>query len=93
MPTCSPTLLVVVLHRLADGVMDDESHVRLVDAHSKGHSGHNHLQEHRHGPTRQSGRDDQAADASSPLTAAPSTSSLPTSTCSISSQLSSGPPA
>lgn len=42
--TCTSALLVVVLHGLADGVMDDEPHVGFVDAHAKSHRGHDHLQ-------------------------------------------------
>lgn len=51
--TCSAALLVVVLYGLADGVMDDESDVMLVDAHPERHCGDDHLQQHRHrhGPT------------------------------------------
>lgn len=42
--TCSPALLVVVLYGLADGVMDDESDVGLVDTHSKRHCSDDHLE-------------------------------------------------
>lgn len=44
MCTCTSALLVVVLHGLADGVVDDEPHVGLVDAHAERHRGHDHLQ-------------------------------------------------
>lgn len=41
--TCTSALLVVVLHGLADGVVDDEPHVGLVNAHAERHRGHDHL--------------------------------------------------
>lgn len=43
MSTCTSALLVVVLHGLADGVVDDEPHVGLVNAHAERHRGHDHL--------------------------------------------------
>lgn len=43
MSTCTSALLVVVLHGLADGVVDDKPHVGLVDAHAECHRGHDHL--------------------------------------------------
>ena len=38
-----PTLLVIVLHGLTEGVVDDKPHVRLVYAHTKGYGGYNNL--------------------------------------------------
>ena len=38
-----PTLLVVVLHRLTEGVVDDKAHVWLVYAHTEGYGGYNNL--------------------------------------------------
>ena len=42
-PASSPTLLVIVLYGLADGVVDHKPHVRLVNAHTKRYSSYNHL--------------------------------------------------
>lgn len=42
-PASSTTLLIVVLHGLADGVMDDKSDVWLVYSHAKRHRCHNNL--------------------------------------------------
>lgn len=41
--TCSSTFLVIVLQRLAQRVMNDESHVRLVNTHSKSSRSDHHL--------------------------------------------------
>ncbi len=46
LPTCTSTLLIVVFDRFADGVMDNKSHICLVNAHPKSHSGNNHLHKH-----------------------------------------------
>ncbi len=43
LPTCTSTLLIVIFNRFADGVMDNKSHICLVNAHPKSHSGNNHL--------------------------------------------------
>ena len=42
-PASSSTLLVVVFHGLADGVVDDKPYVLLVNSHAKCHSSYNHL--------------------------------------------------
>lgn len=47
-PTCTSTLLIVIFDRFADGVMDNKSHICLVNAHPKSHSGNNHLHKHKH---------------------------------------------
>ena len=43
-PPCSSTLLVIVLHWLADTVVSHEANIRLVDTHTKGNSSYNNLQ-------------------------------------------------
>ena len=47
-PSRSPALLVVVLHGLADGMVDDKADVRLVYSHAECDSCHNdlHVQHH-----------------------------------------------
>ena len=47
-PASSPTLLVVVLYRLADTVVDHKPHIGLVNAHTKCHGSYNHLSKHSH---------------------------------------------
>ena len=42
-PASPPTLLVVVLNGLADGVVNHKPHIRLVNAHSKCHGSYNYL--------------------------------------------------
>ena len=42
-PPRPPTLLVVVLHGLAEGVVDHKADVGLVYTHANGHSGYNDL--------------------------------------------------
>ena len=39
---CTPGLLIVALQRVAQGVMHDEAHVGLVDAHAECVRGHHH---------------------------------------------------
>mmetsp|Transcript_18773 Transcript_18773/g.61302 ORF Transcript_18773/g.61302 Transcript_18773/m.61302 type:complete len:364 (-) Transcript_18773:791-1882(-) len=39
----TPRLLVVVLHRFAERVVDHKAHVRFVDAHTECDGGHHHL--------------------------------------------------
>lgn len=46
--TCASALLIVVLNGLADGVVDNKPHIRLVDAHSKCNCGYDDLQKHSH---------------------------------------------
>ena len=42
--TSSAALLVVILHGLAEAVMDDEADIRLINAHAKCYGCYNHLQ-------------------------------------------------
>jgi hypothetical protein len=42
-PPCTATFLVVVLHGLADRVVDDEADIRFVYSHAEGHSSNYHL--------------------------------------------------
>lgn len=44
--TCPAALLVVVLHGLADGMVNDEPDVSLIYAHPKRHGRHHHLVGH-----------------------------------------------
>ena len=41
--TCSPTLLVEVLHGFTERVMYHKSHIWFIYPHTKGHSCHNNL--------------------------------------------------
>ena len=56
-PPRPPALLVVVLHGLAEGVVDHKADVGLVYAHAKGHSGYDDLMGLRREGGREGGRE------------------------------------
>lgn len=43
-PSGPAALLIEGLHGFGYGIMDDEAHVRFIDAHSESYGGHDHVE-------------------------------------------------